>query len=392
MIRVRNGRVTALLARRSGATEALVAVEPDGGEARALGYDDLVGPLEVGDRVVLNTTAVTLALGTGGFHLVMARLDGERDGEGSRGLKSEAPAQAPGGEAKPSVSPSVDLGPGHVMKARYTPAQVRVLAVEEEASPHRAAVADVTDLEGLPVVCAELHSMVPVAAAAARAVDGDLTVAYVMSDGAALPLAFSRLAGELRASGLVAGIVTAGQAFGGDLEAITLHSGLVSARAVLGADVVVAAQGPGGMGTGTALGYSGIQVAEMVNAAGALGGRPVACLRMSTADARERHRGVSHHSLTALGRLALARARVALPALADPSLAATVRRQLDGAGVSARHEIVPVDPPDAGKLLAAWGLQVRTMGRGPEDDPVFFAAAAAAGTLAGRLAAGGGGG
>jgi hypothetical protein len=373
VIRVRNGRVTALLARRSGATEALVAMDPDGTEAWALGYDDLVGPLQIGDRVVLNTTAVALGLGTGGFHLVMARLDAERD------------------DAKPSGSPPVDRGSGHVMKARYTPAQVRVLAVEEEASPHRAAVADVTDLAGLPVVCAELHSMVPVIAAAARAVDGDLTVAYVMSDGAALPLAFSRLAGELRASGLVAGIVTAGQAFGGDLEAITLHSGLVSARAVLGADVVVAAQGPGGMGTGTALGYSGIQVAEMVNAAGALDGRPVACLRMSTADARERHRGVSHHSLTALGRLALARARVALPALADASLAATVRRQLDDAGVSARHEIVPVDPPDAGKLLAAWGLQVRTMGRGPEDDPVFFAAAAAAGTLAGRLAAGGAG-
>jgi hypothetical protein len=358
VIRIRYGLVTAIAGRRGGATEALVTVEPDGVEARALGYDDVVGPLEVGDRVALNTTAVALGLGTGGFHLVMARLDGARD----------------------------DEDPGHVMKARYTPTQVRVLAVEEEASPHRAAVASVTDLEGLPVVCAELHSMVPVVAAAARAVDGDLTVAYVMSDGAALPLAFSRLAGELRASGLVAGIVTAGQAFGGDLEAVTLHSGLVAARTVLGADVVVVAQGPGGMGTGTALGYSGIQTAEAVNAAAALGGRPVACLRMSTADARERHRGVSHHSLTALGRLALARCRVALPALADESLAALARRQLEAAGVSARHEVVPVGPPDAGKLLAAWGLQVRTMGRGPEDDPVFFAAAAAAGTLAGRLA------
>jgi hypothetical protein len=359
VIRIRHGRVTAILGRRPGATEALVTVEPDGAEARALGYDEVVGPLEAGDRVVLNTTAVALGLGTGGFHLVMARVDGARD----------------------------DQGPGHVMKARYTPAQVRVLAVEEEASPHRAAVASVTDLGGLPVVCAELHSMVPVVAAAARAVDGGLTVAYVMSDGAALPLAFSRLAGELRASGLVSGIVTAGQAFGGDLEAVTLHSGLVAARAVLEADVVVVAQGPGGMGTGTALGYSGVQVAEAVNAAAALGGRPVACLRMSTVDARERHRGVSHHSLTALGRLALARCRVALPALADQRLAALAREQLEAAGVSARHEIVPVDAPDAGKLLAAWGLQVRTMGRGPDDDPVFFAAAAAAGTLAGRLAA-----
>ena len=379
VIRIRSGRVTAILGRRPGATEVMVSVEPvepdgaegaegaegadgaEGAEARALGYDDLLGPLEVGDRVALNTTAVALRLGTGGFHLVMARLDGrELD----------------------------DDGPGHVMKARYTPSQVRVLAVEEEASPHRAAVAAVTDLGGLPVVCAELHSMVPVVAAAARAVDGDLTVAYVMSDGAALPLAFSRLAAELRASGLVAGIVTAGQAFGGDLEAVTLHSGLVAARAVLRADVAVVAQGPGGMGTGTALGYSGTQVAEALNAVAALGGRPVACLRMSTADARERHRGVSHHSLTALGRLALAPARVALPELADRSLAALVRRQLEGAGVSARHQVVPVDPPDAGKLLAAWGLQVRTMGRGPDDDPVFFRAAAAAGTLAGRLAVG----
>ncbi len=359
MIRIRGGRVTAILCRRPGATEAAVAVEPEGLEERAVGYDDVVGPLQVGDRVVLNTTAVALGLGTGGFHLVMARLGGARD----------------------------DHGPGHVMKARYTPAQVRVLAVEEEASPHRAAVGSVTDLGGLPVVCAELHSMVPVIAAAARAADASLEVAYVMTDGAALPLAFSRLAGELRATGLVDGIVTAGQAFGGDLEAVTVYSGLVAARQVLGADLVVVAQGPGGMGTGTALGYSGTQVAEAVNAAGALGGRPVACLRMSTADGRERHRGVSHHSLTALGRLSLARASVAVPVLDDSALAATVAAQLEAAGIAERHDLVRVEPPDAGKLLAAWGLHVRTMGRGPDDDPVFFSAAAAAGTLAGRLAA-----
>jgi hypothetical protein len=358
VIRVRHGRVTAILRRGPGATEAAVSIEPGGAEARAVGYDDLVGALRVGDRVVLNTTAVALGLGTGGFHLVMARLDGDRD----------------------------DPGPGHVMKARYTPSQVRVLAVEEEASPHRQAVESVTDLAGLPVVCAELHSMVPVIAAAARAAAPAIRVAYVMSDGAALPLAFSRLAGELHASGLVDGIVTAGQAFGGDLEAITVHSGLVAAREVLGAHVVVVAQGPGGMGTGTALGFSGIQVAEAVNAVGALGGRPVACLRMSTADARRRHRGVSHHSLTALGKLALARASVAVPVLHDPELAATVAAQLGDAGVAARHDLVPVQAPGAAKLLATWGLEVRTMGRGPDDDPVFFAAAAAAGTLAGRLA------
>ncbi len=359
MVRVRLGRVTAVGRRRPGASELVVAVEGDGVEVPAVSYDGITGPVAVGERVVLNTTAVSLGLGTGGFHVVMARLDGPVD----------------------------DDGPGHVMKARYTPAQVRVLAVEEEASPHRAAVAAVTDLGGLPVVCAELHSAVPLVAAAARAVDDRLRVAYVMSDGGALPLAFSRLAADLRATGLVAGTITAGQAFGGDLEAISLYSALAAARAVLGADVVVVAQGPGGMGSGTTFGYSGTQVAEAVNAAAALGGRPVACLRMSGADPRERHRGVSHHSLTSLGRLTLARALVAVPELADEAMAARAERQLAMAGVAGRHELVRVAGPDPAKLLAAWGLKVTSMGRGPEEDPVCFAAAAVAGTLAGRLAA-----
>jgi Protein of unknown function (DUF3866) len=357
VVRIRNGRVTAIGDRRPGATELRVALEGEDGEVPAISYDRLTGPVEAGDRVVLNTTAVALGLGTGGFHVVMARVGGPVD----------------------------DPGPGHVMKARYTPSQVRVLAVEEEDSPHRAAVAGCTDLGGLPVVCAELHSMVPVVAAAARAV-ADLRVAYVMTDGGALPLAFSRLAAELRAGGLVAGTITAGQAFGGDLEAISLYSALAAARAVLAADVVVVAQGPGGMGSGTALGFSGTQVAEAVNAAAALGGRPVACLRLSAADRRPRHRGVSHHSLTALGRLALARSAVAVPELADPELAGLVDRQLAEAGVAGRHDLHRVAIPDPAKLLAGWGLQVTSMGRGPEDDPVFFAAAAAAGTLAGRLA------
>jgi Protein of unknown function (DUF3866) len=358
VVRIRNGRVTAVGDRRPGATELLVEIDGEPGEAAAISYDQLTGPVAVGDRVVLNTTAVDLGLGTGGFHVVMARLGG--------------PVDTP--------------GPGHVIKARYTPSQVRVLAVEEEDSPHREAVAACVDLDGLPVVCAELHSMVPVVAAAARAVDPGLAVAYVLTDGGALPLAFSRLAARLRAGGLVAGTITAGQAFGGDLEAISLYSALAAARAVLGAEVVVVAQGPGGMGSGTALGFSGTQVAEAVNAAGALGGRPVACLRLSAADARPRHRGVSHHSLTSLGRLALARCAVAVPELADPELAALVDRQLDEAGVTGRHQLVRVAAPDPAKLLATWGLEVTSMGRGPDDDPVFFAAAAAAGTLAGRLA------
>ena len=139
---------------------------------------------------------------------------------------------------------------------------------------------------------------------------------YVMTDGGALPAWFSRSAATLREQGWLAATVSVGQAFGGDLEAVTLHTGLLAARHVLGADLVVVAQGPGNLGTGTRWGFSGVAAGEAVNAAAVLGGRPVASLRVSGADPRGRHAGVSHHSLTAYGRVALAPADVVVPDLA----------------------------------------------------------------------------
>ena len=134
-----------------------------------------------------------------------------------------------------------------------------------------------------------------------------------MLDGGALPAWFSRTAAALREAGWLAGTVTVGQAFGGDLEAVTVHTGLLAARHVLGAEVAVVAQGPGNLGTGTRWGFSGVACGEAVNAAAVLGGRPVASLRVSEADPRDRHRGLSHHSLTAYGRVALASADVPVP-------------------------------------------------------------------------------
>jgi hypothetical protein len=132
-----------------------------------------------------------------------------------------------------------------------------------------------------------------------------------MLDGGALPAWFSRTIASMRAAGWLAGTVTAGQAFGGDLETVTVHTGLLAARHVLGAEVTVVAQGPGNLGSGTRWGFSGVACGEAVNAVAALGGRPVASLRISEADPRPRHRGISHHSLTSYGRVALARADVA---------------------------------------------------------------------------------
>ena len=62
---------------------------------------------------------------------------------------------------------------------------------------------------------------------------------------------------------------------------------------------------------------------------------------------------------------------------------------LRAAGLEERHQLVEVDGRPGIAELAERGLEVRSMGRGPRDDPAFFLAAGAAGVLAARMAAGG---
>jgi hypothetical protein len=206
-------------------------------------------------------------------------------------------------------------------------------------------------------------------------------VAYLMTDGGALPAWFSRTLDAL--AGRLAGVVTVGQAFGGDLEAVNVHSGLLAARHVLRADVAVVAQGPGNLGTGTPWGFSGVSTGEAVNAAAVLGGRPVGALRISDADPRPRHHGVSHHSLTAYGRVALAAADLVLPEELPAALAAEVEARL--ATLPERHRVVRVPTAGLDAALRALPVKLSTMGRDLDADHAYFLAAAAAGRHAARL-------
>jgi hypothetical protein len=207
-------------------------------------------------------------------------------------------------------------------------------------------------------------------AAAVRALVPDARITYVMTDGAALPLPISDLVAAMIETGLVDATITAGHAFGGDLEAVSVPSALALARHATHADVTIVAMGPGVVGTSSPLGTSALEVAGILDAAAALGGRPVAVLRMSDGDARPRHQGVSHHSRTALD---LTRSSV-LVAAPDA-----------GAFVHDRHDVRVVEGPDVPALLRERHVVVTTMGRGPDEDPLFFRATAAAGALAAGL-------
>src|SRR5690606_36773793 len=239
------------------------------------------------------------------------------------------------------------------------------------------------DLAGMPVVTADLHSALPAVLVGIRTEAPTARVGYVMTDGGALPAWFSRTLDAL-ATELV-GTVTVGQAFGGDLEATSLHSGLLAARWVLQADVVVVTQGPGNLGTGTRWGFSGVAVGEAVNAVATLHGRPVGALRMSGADPRPRHQGVSHHSVTAYGRVALAPADLVVPDPLPLPPELTDATQAALAALATRHRLVSVSTDGLLEALRHSPAPLSSMGRGLAEDPGYFLAAAAAGRHAARL-------
>jgi hypothetical protein len=328
----RSGPVTEILEQRSGLQRVLVDLGRDRPE-RAYALTQLTGPVAIGDRLVVNTTAVDLDLGTGGWHVVHWNLARDEWAE---------------------------TGPGHIMKLRYTSLQVDSGTAEED-HPDLA-----TDLAGTPVVVGTVHSQLPCVVATARHARPDLRIAYVMTDGAALPLALSDLVAHLSGHDLIVGTVTAGHAFGGDAEAVGVPAALAIARHLLNADLIVVTMGPGVVGTDTRLGTTALEAAACLDQAAALGGVPILALRASSGDPRPRHRGVSHHSGTVLDLV-----RSPIHVAAHPELDAPSRHSV--------HTVPDVDVPT---LLAAHDLHVTTMGRAPDEDADFFATAGRAGTLA----------
>jgi hypothetical protein len=348
----RVGVVTEMLETRAGLQRVLVDLGA-GGE-RAYVLTQLIGPLRVGDRVVVNTSAVELGLGTGGWHVVHWNLSRDEWSEPAATAERET-----------------------VMKLRYTSLQLDVIADAVDLDDEEPA-GEV--LRGVPVVVGTVHSQLAAVAVAFKQCRPDGRLVYVMTDGGALPLAVSDLVWELRARGLLDATVTCGHAFGGDHEAVSVASGLATARVLARASAIVVAMGPGGAGTASRFGFSGLEAAAVLDRVAALGGLPILAVRASAADPRPRHVGVSHHTKTVL-ELTHSAVHVPVPR-ARAEAEAHLRRDLAAVRSACSHEVVDVAVPDITDLFAAHGLEIASMGRPAADDPLFFAAAAAAGIVA----------
>jgi Protein of unknown function (DUF3866) len=327
VLSLRRGRVTAITEEHEG----LVRLEVDG--SACVAYPDLTGAVAVDDEVLVNVQARELELGSGGFDVLYANL--------TRGLGLSAADGA------------------HVMKLPYTPLQAALRHAEEAG-----ALAD--GLGGLPVVCCSLHSQV---APACAGLGAGLRTAYVQLPGGALPLPLSDTLRVLRGRGLIARTVSVDACFGGDEECVGVASALAWSAGA-GYEAVVCAIGPGIVGTGSRLGHGGLAAADAANAASALGGAPVLAARVSSADERKRHRGVSHHTEAVLA-LCAGSVTVAWPGGLESPAWVEPRQEVDVEGWEE----------------ACAGLPLSHMGRGPEEEPWFFAAAFAAGRLARSLVA-----
>jgi hypothetical protein len=328
-----------------------LTVEIDGERRPAWADEALLGEMHEGDEVVVNVAALDLELGSGGFDVVHVNL--------TRGLDEGRPA-----------------GEEHVMKLNYSSLQHAVEPIEvshdEISSDGRNASARDTEkaLHRMPALVLPLHGHLAPAAWAVTQAWPDAKVGYLQTGGGALPGSLSRDVAELRERGLLRGHITAAPAYGGEHEAISVAGALDAAAGKLGWDAVIAGPGPGIIGSDTRLGHGGIAALDTAHASLALGLPTLISPRLSSSDPRERHKPVSHHTLTVL-ELLLGAVEIPVPTNEPVPIAILAT----AAGWRHRLREAPVDL--AG--YAATGLPAKTMGRSLEEDPLFFAAALAAG-------------
>ncbi len=398
MLKLRRATVVEAHVARGPEQDLLVELE-DGARRPAIADVGLLGRSEAGDEVIVNVQARDLGLGSGGFDIVHVNL--------TRGLAAESNE----GPAHP-----------HVMKLNYTSLQHAVEPVEDTQTgassrahpegrthPSTPSGAQAGRQAGerlelpleRPVGVLALHGQLAAVAWAFAQARPDCRLGFVQTPGGALPGGHSRIVRTLRERGLLAGHLTAGAAYGGEGEAVSTAGALHHGLRTLGWDAVVCGPGPGIVGSSSPLGHGGMYALDSAHTALALGAPTLLVARMSSADPRPRHRGISHHTLTVLDLL-LEPVTVALPAGIRSPVGADLRARLgsvfagsaergrpqlelevDRPARMAHHDWrrAPVDLPE----YQASGLPAETMGRVLVEDPLFFGAALAGGVVLAEL-------
>ena len=334
-----------------------IKVEVDKEIFSAVNYNDLTGKINISDIVLLNTTAIELSLGTGGYHFVMYNYNIE-----NMELK----------------------GSGHIMKLRYTPYQIKCLVAEEEASPYHDIFNEFQSLDNHKFIVGTLHSMVAPITSMIKWINKDTVINYIMTDAGSLPIHFSNTIKDLKQKGLINKTITIGHAFGGDLECTNIYTGLIAAKEILKGDITIISMGPGIVGTGTKYGFSGIEQGQIIDAVNNLGGTPIVVPRISFNDSRKRHQGISHHTITVLSEVTNTSSNVVIPKL-ENNKANLIEEQIIKYKLNEKHKIIAEDGSNVLEAMKMFNLNTTTMGRTIKEDIEFFTTLGAVGNYVSKL-------
>lgn len=348
MISIKRGKVIKIINKLEGRTDILVNI--DNKKEKAINYDYLTGIVRIDDCVILNTTAVELNLGTGGYHFVIYNLNNGNQNAGKK---------------------------GHIMKLRYTPFQIKTYAAEEQNNPYHEVFHKFESLNNMPIIVGTLHSMLVPIASTLKYLNNSLKIAYIMTDGAALPLYLSNNLHELKKRNIIYKTITLGHAFGGDYEVVNIYDALIAAKEIAKCNVAIVTMGPGIVGTGTPYGFTGIEQGYITDAVNDLGGIPIAVPRITFKDKRKRHYGLSHHSITVLGKIMKTKSNIALPEFSTQQ-EKIIEKQLKENNLMQKHNIFKIEKNILKQVLEHYKLKVKSMGRDLNDDPEFFATCSAA--------------
>ena len=306
----------------------------------------------MGDSVILNTTAVDLNLGTGGYHFVIFN------------------------KSYNTISPYTN---GHIMKLKYTPMQIKNLTVEEQ---YPEIIDSFESLNGMPIITGTIHSMLPAVAAVIKSIMNNCKIAYIMTDGGALPIGFSHTVRDLKKKAIIDCTITCGNAFGGDFETLNLYTALIAAKKIAKADAIIIIMGPGHAGTGTKYGFTGMEIANNAHVISSLG-ESYMHSRVSFADKRKRHYGISHHYLTAIAFHCLVSCEITFPLFSE-SKKNYIMNQYKKVNLDKKHRIHFLEE-DTLSIMKKNQLYIKTMGRTMDEDPYFFKTAGACAVLLTKL-------
>lgn len=352
MIKMVEGIVKEIYYLDESITKFIIIIENT--KHKCINYNFLTGNIQISDKVLLNTTAIELKLGTGGFHFVVANL------------------------SNPTIN---NLELGHIMKLKYTPIQMNCMAVEAQESQYHNIFNEVESIEGMPVIVGSLHSILAPCSIYLKSIRPDIKICYIMTEGGALPIYMSDIVKQLKTAGIIDKTITYGNAFGGDYECINIYTALIAAKEIAKADIIIVCMGPGIVGTDTKLGFSGVEQSSIADAVNKLKGYPTVIPRISFSDERVRHFGISHHSITVLKHLCCTRTNIALPIIKNDKHMKYIQEQIVDQNIDSLHNIYYVDSKEIEEVLTKNTSYLKKMGKSFEEDKDYFISCAAAAKL-----------